>query len=47
MKGKDVYFVLLDNDIAQRLGIDEESTRFSQAVTEGGLVLKLVRKGDP
>lgn len=46
LKGKDVYFVVLDGDIAQRLGVDEERTKFAQAITEHGLVLKLVRSSD-
>ena len=44
-RGKKYIFVVLDNDIAKRLGVTEDDTRFSQTIADNGdVILKLVRR---
>jgi hypothetical protein len=35
--------VVIDKTIVQRLGIHEENTLFEQELTEGGIILRIVR----
>jgi hypothetical protein len=44
-KGKKRTFIVVDPAIAERLGLSEDTCRFSQSITDGGVILKLVRKG--
>lgn len=45
-KGKKRTYAVIDYDLAFRLGLNEETDRFEQAIGDDGeLVLKLKRKG--
>lgn len=44
-KGKKRTYAVIDPAIAERLGLDEETCRFEQSITEHGVIFKLVRKG--
>lgn len=35
--------VVIDKTLVERLGINEENTMFEQQLTEGGIVLRIVR----
>lgn len=36
--------VVIDKSLVERLGINEENTMFEQQLTEGGIILRIVRK---
>lgn len=35
--------VVIDKTLVERLGINEENTMFEQQLTEGGIILRIVR----
>lgn len=39
-----VTVIAIDKNIVERLGIEEDNTLFEQSITDGGIMLRLIRK---
>jgi hypothetical protein len=37
--------VVIDKSLVERLGVDEENTIFQEELVEGGILLRIIRRG--